>query len=145
MRRIVVGAIAVSLVLAYVAGFWPEQRRLVDAQSQVRALEARLASAEDRVRLGEILGQLLRLSDAVDARNYGEAATLSSAFFDEVRAEAFRNGQPEAKDVLNGILGTRDQVTTAIARTDPGLSDTLKDQQQRLRRALGYPVAGKAS
>src|SRR5689334_2111657 len=114
MRRIILGAVAVAIVLAFVAGFWPQHTRLMEARSQLSAVQAQLAAAEDRVRLGDVLGQLLRLSDAVDAKNYGEAAMLSSAFFDSVRAEASKNGRPDAKRALNDILGTRDQVTTAI-------------------------------
>ena len=69
------------VALVYLAGFWPQHRQLTDAQTESRRLQERLTSAEGRVRLAEVLGQLLRLSDAVTTRNYGEAATLSSSFF----------------------------------------------------------------
>jgi hypothetical protein len=47
---------------------------------------------------------------------------------------------PDVRDALAEIQQTRDQVTTAIARTDPTVADVLRQQQITLRRALGYPV-----
>jgi hypothetical protein len=87
MKRWLVGTAVVIGVLAYLAGFWPEHRRL-------------------------------------------NAATLSSSFFDH------------AREALNSLLRTRDQVTTAIAQTDPSLSASLKAHERSLRQVLGYPVDG---
>jgi hypothetical protein len=44
------------------------------------------------------------------------------------------------KEALESILRTRDQVTTAIAQTDPSVSVSLKEHERTLRRALGYSV-----
>ena len=142
MKRILAIVVVVVVALAYVAGYWPQHRQVTDAQAQSRMLQERLTSAEGRVRLAEVLGQLLRLSDAVTAKNYGEAATLSSSYFDGVRAEASRSDQAAVKEALESILRTRDQVTTAIAHTDPLLSVALKEHERTLRRALGYSVTG---
>jgi hypothetical protein len=141
MKRILALGVVVLVALAYLAGFWPQHRQLTDLETQNRTLQERLTSAEGRVRLAEVLGQLLRLSDAVAAKNYGEAATLSSTFFDSVRAEAARADQPTVKEALDTILRTRDQVTTAVAQTDPSLSLALKEHERTLRRALGYAVS----
>ena len=141
MKRYLAGGIVLAVALAYLAGFWPQQRRLTDAQTQIRDLEGRLTTAEGRVRLAEVLGRLLHLSDAVAAKNYGEAATLSSAFFDSVSAEASRTDRPDGKEALESISRERDQVTTAIAGMDPLLSASLKDHERTMRRVLGYPVS----
>ena len=97
----------------------------------VGTLQNQLAVAEGRIRLGQVLGQLLRLSDAVRAKNYGEAATLSSAYFDAVREEASR-ASAEGTAALNIILKSRDQVTTAIAGTDAA----ARDHAARTRTAI---------
>lgn len=145
MKRTIVGIVLMIIALAYVAGFWPEHRRLSAARTEIRTLHDRLSSADDRMRASEVLGQLMRLTDAVAARNYGDAATLSSSYFDTVRAEASRTGHPALKGALENILRTRDRVTTAIAQTDRTLAGTLKDQERTLRRALGYPVSSGQS
>ncbi len=141
MKRALAIVVLIVVALAYAAGFWPEHRRLLEVQTQLETAQQRLVVAEGRIRFGAVLGQLLHLSDAVNAKNYGEAATLSSSFFDSVRTEATQTDRPEAKAALQGILTTRDQVTTAIAGTDPSLSASLKEFEQSLRRALGYPVS----
>lgn len=140
MKRAIVIAVVVVVGLAFVAGFWPQHRQLSDVRGQLQETQARLTAAEARIRLGELLGRLLALSDAVAAKNYGQAATLSSSFFDAVRTEASRATQPEVAATLRGILDARDRVTTAIAGTDAALTGVLKEQERALRRALGYPV-----
>ncbi len=142
MRKVVLVVVAVLIVVVFFAGFWPQHRQLTASQDQARSLQERLTTAEGKVRLGEVLGQLLRLSDAVRMKNYGEAATLSSSFFDAVRQEASRSDRPEVTNVLNGILQTRDRVTTAIASADAGIDQVLQQQEEALRRALGYPTSG---
>lgn len=142
MKRALLIAAVVVVGLAYVAGYWPQHQQLTDARGQLSETQTRLATAEARIRLGEVLGHLLALSDAVAAKNYGQAATLSSSFFDTVRSEASRTTQPEVTAALQDILNARDRVTTAIAGTDPALTGVLKEQERSLRRALGYPVDG---
>lgn len=142
MKRAILIAVVIVVGLAYVAGFWPQHRQLTDARGQLQDTQTRLAAAEARIRLGDVLGRLLALSDVVAAKNYGEAATLSSSFFDTVRTEASRATLPEVTATLQEILKARDRVTTAIAGTDPALSGVLKEQERSLRRALGYPVEG---
>ncbi len=140
-RAILIGAVIV-VGLAYLAGFWPQHRQLSDVRGQLQEAQTRLAAAEARIRLGDVLGRLLALSDAVAAKNYGQGATLSSAFFDAVRSEATRAAQPEVNSTLQEILSARDRVTTAIAGADPALTGILKEEERSLRRVLGYPVDG---
>ncbi len=140
MKRALFAVVVVLIAAAYLAGFWPQHQRLTEADNEVQALQQKLAAAEARLRVGDLLGQLLRLSDAVMAHNYGQATTLSSDYFDRVREEVPRAGRPEVTQALQRILQTRDQVTSALARTDPSVASTLRDQELTLRQSLGYPV-----
>jgi hypothetical protein len=141
MKKAAALAVIVLVAVAYLAGYWPQHRQLTEARAQVEQLQSRLDAAEARLSLAEVLGQLLRLSDADAAKNYGEAAALSSSFFDAVRAEASRTTSPDTRTVLEDILNTRDRVTTAIAATDPMLGQVLDAHEGRLRQALGFPIA----
>ena len=136
--RVVLVAGIVLIAGAYVLGMWPERQRFTEAQTQLEAARLQLSGAEARVRLGEILGQLLTLSDAVGSLNYGDAATQASAYFDRVTAEARLADSPDTRQVLERIQQTRDLVTAALARAEPAILDTLREQQVALRRALGY-------
>ncbi len=92
------------------------------------------------MRLGEILGLLLRLDDAVVARNYGEASDQATRYFDRVAAEMNVGSQAGVQTALQNIHQTRDRVVAALARSEPMVIETLREQEHALRRALGYPV-----
>lgn len=141
MKKSWLGIGAALIVIAFLVGFLPQYRQLTASRETTATLQTRLDAAEARLRLVDVLGHQLRLSEAVQARNYGEAAALSSAYFDAVRQEASRAGG-DTSAVLSSILASRDQVTAAIAGTDPNLELTLREQQRQLRRALGYPTGG---
>lgn len=133
----------VLLVSAYMAGYWPERQRAQNARDEVATLETRVTELEARVRMGELLGLLLRLSDAVVARNYGEASDQATVYFDRVATERDNAPQSEAQAVLASIHQSRDRVVAALARSEPMILETLREQEHALRRALGYPVPDK--
>lgn len=141
MRRLVIGIGVLLVVAAYVAGYWPAERRAAALQVDVDTLRGQLATAEAQVRLGALLGQLLAATDAVEANNYGHAQQLSSAFFDAVRAEAALTPEARFKAVLDATLQVRDRVTAGLTRTERPTLDLLRDAELRLRDALGYPRA----
>jgi hypothetical protein len=125
---------------AYLAGFWPERQRLTAARAEIQALERRIAESEARVRLAEVLGSLLAVSDMLDAQNYGDAANRASAYFDRVNAEAQAATDPAVRAALEGARQTRDTVTAALARAEPTVREALRQQELAIRRALGYDV-----
>jgi hypothetical protein len=122
---------------AYLAGHLPERRVRIAAETEAEALGTRLAAAEARVRLGELLGRALTVKEVAARQDYGQALELSSQLFDAVLTESARPGV-ELPDGLNEILSFRDRVTAALARGDPAVVDLLHDVELRLRRLLGY-------
>jgi hypothetical protein len=125
---------------AFLAGYMPERRLRMAAESQSRLLEDRLAAAEARIRLGEILGEVLTIKETAMRQNYGLAQELSSPFFDRVGAEAARTRDDAFRDALTEVLGRRDGVTAALTKADAGVVEVLHAIELRLRRALGYDV-----
>lgn len=139
-RRVVAAVVIILIGLAYVAGYWPEHRRRAALDADVVALRGQLADADARVRLGQLLGDVLSITEAVAALNYGQAQQLSSRFFDGVGAEAARTPVVAFKAALEAVLQNRDQVTSALARGDQAAIEPLRRSEMRLREALGYPV-----
>jgi hypothetical protein len=137
------GYFAASLVvlagLAYLVGYWPEHQRRRALEGQITSLQVQLAEAQARVRLGDLLGQLLAAKDAVSAQNYGQAQALSSTLFDAVRAEATRTSAGAFKDALEKIVPMRDPVTASLTRGDPQALILLQGAETLLRNALGFP------
>ena len=147
MKRVLAVLVVLLVAGAFVAGYWPQRERLVQAQAeaieakrQLSEARADLARAEARARLDRLFGQLLALQDAVASGNYGEAQALSSPFFDQVREEAAKTGEASVRTALDATLMRRDTVTAGIARGESSVRDVLVPIERELRRALGYTV-----
>jgi hypothetical protein len=140
MKRV---AAIVAIVLiggAYLAGYVPERRLRMAAERESATLRDRVAAAEARVRMGQLLGQALAVREVVQRQNYGQAQELSSSFFDSVRTEAAATSVDEFRTVLNDVLSRRDAVTASLAKADPAILEILLMIEMRMRRALGYPT-----
>jgi hypothetical protein len=141
-KRVLIGAAVVLIVIlgAYLAGYWPERARRIALETEVTTLRGQLNEAEARVRMAQLLGELVNIVEATSAQNYGQAQGLASKFFDGARTEASRTPVPSFKAALERILQNRDQVTAALTRADPAVMEILRNAQLQLRTALGYPV-----
>jgi hypothetical protein len=130
---------------SFLAGNLPERQRRYASENTLAAAQTRLADVEARHRLSCLLGALLRLQEAVSAQNFGEAAGMSSRFFDDVRAEANRpaTGTPAA---LESVLKRRDEVGSALVRSDAAVSAVfhqIDPAHTGIRRAIGTDAAMK--
>ncbi len=83
MKKVLI--VLALLLVAYGVGFWGEYRKRSAVQAELDRQQVQLAESQERVRSGELLGQLLNLKDAAVARNYGQAQDLSTRFFDAAR------------------------------------------------------------
>jgi hypothetical protein len=140
MRRVIAGVVLL-VGAAYLAGYWPQYQRRAALDGEIATLRDQLADSEARVRMARLLGELLNVTEAVTALNYGQAQALSSQFFDEVRTEAARTHVTGFRAALESILQTRDGVTAALARADQGAVESLRKSQMQLREVLGYGTA----
>lgn len=131
--------VVVLVAAAYVAGFWPQRERISALQAENVTLQQRVEAAEARVRAGVLLGELLTLREIVQDMNYGQARSLSSPFFEHVRAEAGRTTDAAVRPALESILALRDPVTVALTQGDAAALVHLRESERRLRQALGYP------
>jgi hypothetical protein len=142
-----IAAITVIVLLggAFLAGYLPEHRLRLVAEQQSLALREQLAAAEARVRMGQLLGQVLALREVVTRQNYGQAQELSSAFFDSVRTEAAATPLGDYRSALNDVLARRDALTASLTKADPGTVEALSTIEAQVRRALGYPLPQTAT
>ena len=140
VRRFLWSTVIVTIVAAYLAGYWPERQQRVALEAENASLRARVTDAEAHVRVAHLLGELMHVTEAIEVMNYGQAQTLSSDFFDNVLTEAGRTSDADFRSMLDSILQDRDATTGALARADQAALETLRDAQTRLREALEYPV-----
>lgn len=126
MKRagIIIGIIL--LLAAYVFGYWPEHQANLRLRQQLKEVSARLDEAQSRMYLCRLHVHLLAILRQTEARNYGNASSLSSSFFDEVRDHVSSATDPHVKSALQSILQQRDAVTSALAKGDPNSLALLK-------------------
>ncbi len=137
MKRVLGLVIVLMIAGAYAAGLWPERQRRLAAESELQALRGRLDEAEARVRLGKLLGDAITLREVVSQRNYGQAQSLATAFFDRVRAESSRAAPGGLRQALEAVHERRDAVTVSLTQADPVALDHLRLAEESLRAALG--------
>lgn len=128
-----------AIVVAFLAGYWPQRQDRLAAEGSLEMATASLERAEARNRLYALQSKLVDLVASVEARNFGDAQGKATLFFDAVRTEATQPDQIQAKGVLEGILAGRDPLTSALTQNDPAARELLHGAMARLRQALGEP------
>jgi hypothetical protein len=146
MKRagIIIGIVLIGI--AYVLGFWPQYQKARESRRQLEQMTAEFTGLQAQLRLYQLQNSLIAVVRQTSQKNYGEASTLSSKFFDEARAEAQRQTDPTVKAALESILRQRDAVTAALAKGDPsslGLLEPLEATMFHIVNELaGTPAAG---
>lgn len=126
-RRIIL-VTAVLMLAAFLAGFLPNYIRGQRLASELR--EARQESAMAELR---DLAGLLYLQ--ANQKDYGLAATTSTRFFERTRELANQIPDPGRKQPLEGLLSLRDQVTSGLAKGEPGVLNDLQELFVKTRQA----------
>ena len=119
MRRLVVIIGLLLIVAAYVFGFWPQYQDARQARMELQSVNGQMHQAQARLALCVLQQRLLALIQQASAKNYGDAATLSTQFFNQVSEESRRQTDPGVKAKLSSILKQRDAVTSDLAKADP--------------------------
>jgi hypothetical protein len=128
--------VLVLMALSFGGGFWWEHGRAESASGKLDSANAQLAKANDDVRLCRLQDDLLTLVEDTANKNYGDAATASTQFFNQLSAEIALTNQPAAKSAMQSILSQRDQVTAQIAKADPTSHDTFVQMSATLHQAI---------
>jgi hypothetical protein len=123
LKRLTLGLVLLCIGGAFALGWWPEHQRRLALEQELNQDRARFAASESGVRVCQLQDRLLSLLDLIDAKDYSAAQSASSAFFDGVRAETMN---PTHRPEFDKILAQRDEVTVALARSDPTVGDTLR-------------------
>lgn len=128
--------VIVLMALSFGGGFWWEHNRTNSVRGKLQADEAQLATDQQTISLCQLQQQLFSLVDDTANKNYGDAATLSTKFFNSLSADVPNATEPQVKSVLQSILAQRDQVTADLAKGDPASHDLFVQMSNNLRQAL---------
>lgn len=119
MKRVIVIIGLLLIVAAYVFGFWPQYQDARQARTELQSVTQQLNQARAKLGLCALQQPLLALIKQASAKNYGDAATLSTQFFNQVNEQTQQQTDPGVKAKLSSILKQRDVVTSDLAKADP--------------------------
>jgi predicted negative regulator of RcsB-dependent stress response len=137
MRRILI--VIVLMGLSFAGGYWWERAKWSAAEAKSQTLSAQVSQANATIGLYRLQDQLLTLVQDTGNKNYGDAATLSTKFFDNLSAELTQTTQPGLRSALESIQNQRDAVTAGLAKADPKVHDLLVQLLDSFRKILGTP------
>ena len=145
MKRAVIITGVVLIGIAYVLGFWPQFQKARESQRQLEQMTAEFTGLQAQLRLYQLQNSLMGVVRQTSQKNYGQASTLSTKFFDEARAEAQRQTDPAVKTAIESILQQRDAVTAALAKGDPGSLGLLEPLETTMFHLLNEPAGSPAA
>lgn len=128
--------VLVLMALSFGGGFWWEYDRTAGVRGQLNATTAELTNAQNTLSLCRLQDQLLSLLEETGNQNYGDAAGLSTKFFDNVSEDIPRATEPAVKSAMQSILAQRDQVTGELAKGDPAAHDMFVQMSHNLHQVL---------
>jgi hypothetical protein len=121
---------ALLMLTAFLVGFLPNYIKGQRLANELQ--EARQESA--RAELRDVAG-LLYLQ--ASQRDYGLAATTSTRFFERTRELVNQESDPSRRKSLEDLLSLRDQVTSQLAKGEPGVLNDLQALFLKTRQATG--------
>lgn len=136
MRRAGVILGILLIVGAFFVGFWPQYQTARKVRGQLKTATTQLSRLEEQVGLSKLQQDLLGIIRQTSDKNYGNAASLSTHFFNEVSQEQERQTQPQVKASLQSILAKRDAVTSHLAKGDPSALGVLNDLENTMSKLL---------
>lgn len=128
--------VLVLMALSFGGGFWWQHEKVKTVETKLDTATAQLSEAEAAVRLCRLQDQLFSLVEETASQNYGNAAALSTKFFNSLNNDVSSTTQPQMKSVMQSILAQRDQVTAELAKGDPAAHDTFVQMSKTFRLAL---------
>lgn len=128
--------VLVLMGLSFGGGFWWGHNRTNSVRSRLQAADAQLTIDQHTISLCQLQQQLLSLADDTANKNYGDAAALSTKFFNNLSAEAPNATDPQVKSAMQSILAQRDQVIGDLAKGDPASHDLFVQMSNTFHQAL---------
>jgi hypothetical protein len=130
---------SVIAVLAFVAGYWPQHDRYLNAVEDLRSSDKQMREARASLRIYYLENMMLQVLDLTAHKEYREARDLTTQFFVEVRADMARPDMTKYSAELKGILDKRDAIENALEKEDSASRDLLRGVMQQLARMVTPP------
>ena len=123
---------AVLLIGAFLSGFVPQYLNNRRAAVDLQARDQQIKNLQHEATLSRVrdLASLLYLETS--RKNYGIASQRATTLFDLIRATINNSSEPALKEGLRSLLAQRDEITSKLAKPDPGVEKDVQDLLDRL-------------
>ncbi|HEY7544741.1 MAG TPA: hypothetical protein VID27_07655 [Blastocatellia bacterium] len=111
-------AAAAAIFVAFLLGYTPSCLVARNAQS-------RLAAAERKIRMSDLLAQIGMSSYEANRNNFANASQFSTEFFNGLMKLIEETSDEETKKKLQTMLALRDEITTNLAQADQTIKPKL--------------------
>jgi hypothetical protein len=139
--KIRIGAALAALIVSFLLGFVPQYRKNTRCEEGLRTQRARIQALESDVSLGRARDLAAALFIETVNRNFGNATSRASDFFNHVRSVLSASGASGSRADLEWLLAQRDAVITTLARSDPAVQKQAQEILERTLHMTG-PVKG---
>jgi hypothetical protein len=131
--------VSVIAVLAFVAGYWPQNQKYLNAVEDLRSSDKQMREARASLRIYYLENMVLQVLERTAHKEYEEARSLTTQFFVEVRADMARPDMTKYSAELKGILDKRDAIEDALEKEDAASRDVLRGVMQQLAKIVTPP------
>ena len=131
--------VSVIAVLAFVAGYWPQNQKYSNAVEDLRSSDKEMREARANLRIYYLENIMLQVLDRSAHKEYKEAQNLTTQFFVELRADMARPDMAKYSAELKGILDKRDAIEDALEKEDSASRDVLRGVMQQLAQIVTPP------
>ena len=106
----------VLLTAAFLAGFIPEYLRVRQSEQDISTLTDQVKRCQSGETLSEIASAAALMYLEATEKNYGNAGSYASRFFDQAQHLASTTQDQALQSQLRQILAARDQITADLAK-----------------------------
>ncbi len=126
----------VIAALAFVACYWPQHQKYLDAIGDLHTADEQLIKARADQRIYHLENTMLQVLNHTAHKEYKEAQSLTTQFFIEVRAVMARPDMSKFHSELQQILDKSDIIESALGKEDQASRDVLRGVVQQLARMV---------
>lgn len=123
------------LVVGFLAGFIPEYYRAHRFEQEVSASTAQLETCRFAEQLSQLRDAATLMYLEATQKNYGTSGDDANHFFDQAQRISSSTQDETLRNVLRGILATRDQVIAGLAKGDAAVVSEMQPLLLKLEQS----------
>jgi hypothetical protein len=144
MKKLQYALLLAALGVAYLLGYWPEHRQLVQTRGDLRAADRELADLRGRLRISRLESILLAALQEAARQNYDQARAAVQQFSIELAATAARPDMKSFEPRLRPLMNRVDGIETSLQKKDHlAARDSIRGLLTELSNIVVPPTPGE--